>query len=277
MFPGREAGQGPSGWHRHGLCVAHDGCYYRTVLPTLVQKLIRATKGDMMAIAELADQASGGHVAEFFKSSEEKLKEGLETDTRDAVLEMMKQSAYNSTIIRVVVEILAEMIGDEQATQRIGDKWATSAEPRPDLRDIVVGATSIAPAYASTTGPLRRLYIQALRGSFSPEIYTFGFGPELLDALVATRLLPADIAVLAGLEREKSRQISLASHGPELESFERLAQGDFVEMMQDIQSGSGGPVFITHRTQATQNQIKVRRTDKGGRVLSMIKAGRGET
>lgn len=230
----------------------------------------------MMAIAELADQASGGHIAEFFKSSEEKLKVATDADTRDAVLEMAKQVSYNATQLRVVVEILAELIRDEQATRRIDEQWEASSEPRPDLRDVVVGATSIAPAYASTTGPLRRLYIQALRGSYVPDIYTFGFGPELLDALVAARLVPADILVLAGLEKDKARQISLASHGPDLESFERLARGDFVEMMQDINSGNGGPAFITHRTQATQNQIKVRRTDKGGRLLAMIKAGRGE-
>ena len=134
----------------------------------------------------------------------------------------------------------------------------------------------MATAYASTTGPLRRLYIQALRGSYLPDIYTVGFGPELLDALVASRLVTDDIEVLEGLEKDKTRQISLASHGPELESFERLARGDFVEMMQDFVAGHPGPAFITHRTQATLSQIKVRRTDKGGRLLAMIKAGRGE-
>lgn len=229
-----------------------------------------------MAIAELADQANGGHIAESFRSSEDKLKAALDADTRDALLELMKQSAYNATAIRVVLEVLAEMIGDKGANSRIDAKWQASTEPRPDLRDVVVGATSIASAYASTTGPLRRLYIQALRGSYDPEIYTFGLGPELLDALVASRLVPADIAVLAGLEKDKARQISLASHGPELESYERLARGDFVEMMQDITPSNSGPAFITHRTQATQNQIKIRRTDKGGRLLAMIKAGRGE-
>lgn len=230
----------------------------------------------MMAIAELADQASGGHIAEFFKSSEEKLKAATDADTRDAVLEMAKQVAYNATQLRVVIEILAEMIGNEQANKRIDETWQATNEPRPDLRDVVVGATSIAPAYASTTGPLRRLYIQALRGSYVPEIYTFGFGPELLDALVAARLGPEDIRVLASLEKDKARPVSLVSHGPELESFERLARGDFIEMMQEIDSENHGRVFITHRTEATQKQVKVRRTDKGGRLLAMIKAGRGE-
>ncbi|MBZ5709629.1 hypothetical protein [Nannocystis pusilla] len=245
------------------------------MLPVLVQKLLRATRGDMQAIAELADQASGGHIAEFFKSSEEKLKSVTDADTRDAVLEMAKQVAYNATQLRVVVEILAELNGSQQAMTRIDEKWASSSDPRPDLRDVVVGATSIAAAYGSTTGPLRRLYIQALRGSYAPEIYTFGFGPELLDALVVARLVPADIEALAGLGN-LMRQIDLISHGPELESFERLARGDFVEMMQPSPSVGGPLAFITHRTQATRSELKIRRTDKGRRLLAMIKAGRGE-
>lgn len=246
------------------------------MLPALVQKLLRATHGDMMAIAELADQANDGHLAAFFRSSDDKLKAATDADTRDAVLEMAKQVAYNGTMLRVVVEILAEMIGDEQATKRIDEKWAASEDPRPDLRDVVVGATGLARAYGSTTGPLRRLYVQALRGSYAPEIYTFGFGPELLDALVSARLVPADIAVLEGLVKSKMRQLSLSSHGPELESFERLARGDFVEMIQVLDAHGSGPAFITHRTQATQNQIKVCHTDKGLRLLAMIKLGRGE-
>lgn len=250
--------------------------YPGAVLPTIVKKILGAYKGDILTIAELADQASGGHVADAFKTSEEKLKSALDADTRDAVLELMKLSAYNFSAIRVVFEILDELLRDEQAMRRIDEKWSASTEPRPNLRDVVVGATSIAPAYASTTGPLRRLYIQALRGSYVPEIYTFGFGPELLDALVAARLVPADIAVLAGLEKEKTRQISLASHGPELESFERLARGDFVEMLQESPTVGGEIAFITHRTQARRTDIKVRRTDKGSRLLAMIKAGRGE-
>lgn len=249
------------------------------MLPALVQKLLRATKGDMVAIAELADQANGGHIAEFLKSSDEKLKAGIEADTRDAVLEMAKQVAYNATQLRVVIEILSELVGDARASQRLDEKWTAAGVdggPRPDLRDVVVGATKIADAYSSTTAPLRRLYVQALRGSYAPEIYTFGFGPELLDALVAARLVPVDIDVLAGLEKERARPISLSSHGPELESYERLARGDFIEMMQDVSTGHVVAAFITHRTQATQSQVKVRRTDKGGRLLAMIRAGRGE-
>lgn len=246
------------------------------MLPTIVQKLLKATQGDLSAIAELADQANGGHVAEFFKSSEEKLKAGVDADTRDAVLEMAKLVAYNATQLRVAIEIIAELVRDKQISNLIESKWTGNSEPQPDLRDVIVGAVSIAPAYATTTGPIRQLYIQALRGSYAPEIYTFGFGPELLSALIAARLAPADIEALATLERDRTRQLSLESHGAELESFERLAHGDFVEIMQIANSDTGAPVFITHRTQATQRQIKIRRTDKGARLLKMIKIGSGE-
>lgn len=245
-----------------------------------VKKFLAVLKGDPLAMAEFIDQETGGHLAEFFKTSQERLDRGISADINDAVAEMWRKVEHSATQLRIVVEIIDLLVGDQSAMDSVDAKWAAAEaagerSPRPDLRDIVVGATGIAPAYASTTGPLRRLYIEALRGSYAPPIYTFGLGPELLDALVAARLVPVDITYLEGIEKNKTVTLSLASHGVELESYERLASGDFVEMMQDLQGGTG-VTFITHRTQATQNLIKVRQTTKGSRLLAMLKAGRGE-
>ena len=247
----------------------------------IVKNLLAVLHGDPLATAKFIDQETGGHLAEVFKTSQERLDSGIAADINSAVLEMARKVDHSATQLRIVIEILDQLVGDKAATDLIEAKWAAAEaagdhSPRPDLRDVVVGATSIARAYGSTTGPLRRLYIQALRGSYAPHIFSFGLGPELLDALIAARIVPIDITFLESVEKQKTLSLSLVSHGAELESYERLASGDFVEMMQDINAGTGGPAFITHRTQATQNQIKVRQTTKGSRLLAMLKAGRGE-
>ena len=154
----------------------------------LVKKLLAVLHGDPLGTAEFIDQETGGHLAEFFKTSQERLDKGIGEDINGAVLEMARKVDHSATQLRIVIEILDQLVGDKAAMDVLDAKWdaaeaAGERSPRPDLRDIVVGATSIAPAYASTTGPLRRLYIQALRGSYAPPIYTFGLGPELLDAL----------------------------------------------------------------------------------------------
>jgi hypothetical protein len=246
----------------------------------LVKKLLAVLHGDLLGTAEFMDQETGGHLAEFFKTSQERLDKGIGEDINGAVLEMARKVDHSATQLRIVIEILDQLVGDKAAMDLLDAKWdaaegAGERSPRPDLRDVIVGATSIAPAYASTTGPLRRLYIEALRGSYAPTIYTFGLGPELLDALIAARILPIDIAFLEGIEKNKTVTLSLVSHGAELESYERLASGDFVEMMQSSKGGTFA-TFITHRTQATTSEIKVRQTTKGSRLLAMLKAGRGE-
>lgn len=244
-----------------------------------VKNLLAVLKGDLMGTAKFIDQESGGHLAEFFKSSQERLDAGIAEDINTAVLEMAKRVDHSASQLRIVIEILELLTRDEAAQARIDAQWqaaeaAGEKTPRPDLRDVVVGATTIAPAYAASTAPLRRLYVHALRGSYAPQVFTFGLGPELLEALIAARILPADITFLEELEKSKAVNIMMTSHGPELDSYERLARGDFVELMQE--NRQGGPAFITHRTQATQDRIKVRQTTKGSRLLTMIRAGRGE-
>jgi len=250
------------------------------MLPAIVKTLLAATSGDMEAIGELADQASGGHLAEFFRTSQEKLDSGIAEDTRDAVLEMAKQVAYNGTQLRIVIELVAALVDKADACAEIDRRWSTDTadqSERPELRDVVVGATSIAPAYASSTAPLRKLYVEALRGSYAPEIFTFAFGPELLEALVRSAIIPQDIEVLADLQRSGVREFDLnltTPLKPELENCERLASGGFVEM--SARGPFPGPLCIRHRTEALNPDLKVRITHRGRLLLTMIAAGRGE-
>ena len=122
-----------------------------------------------MAISEIADQASGGHLSELLQTSQEKLDSGLAEDTRDAVLEMAKLVAYNGTQLRIVIELVAALVEKTDACAEIDRRWSAHTvdeSERPELRDVVVGATSIAPAYASSTAPLRKLYVEVLRNGF---------------------------------------------------------------------------------------------------------------
>ena len=240
--------------------------------------LLAAINGDLMAIGEIADQASGGHLTEFLQTSQEKLDSGLAEDTRDAVLEMAKLVAYNGTQLRIVIELVAALVDKADACAEIDRRWSAPTvdeSERPELRDIVVGATSIAPAYASSTAPLRKLYVEALRGSYAPEIFTFAFGPELLEALVRSAIIPKDIEVLADLQHNGIREFNLdAGLKPEIENCERLASGGFVDM--SARGPHPGPLYIRHRTEALNPELKVQITHRGRLLLTMIAAGRGE-
>lgn len=237
-------------------------------------KLLRAATGDITAMGQLADEASGGHVANFFKTRDEVLKEYLDADTRDGFLLLAKQVDFLSTSIVVVLEILNRMVADKEAVEALEKLWEGRKEPRPELRDLVVGATRIEDAYAASTAPLQRLYVDALRGSYAPEIFDFGFGPELMDALIRAGVLPIDVERLEDLKQRGDIQLQLTSADDKLESYERLAAGDFVEMMAHTGT-PGQPLFIRHRTQALHPNIKVRITPRGRRLLTMIAAGRG--
>jgi hypothetical protein len=238
-----------------------------------VGKIIRAAKGDITAMAQLADEASGGHVAGFFKTQDEVLKAHVDAETRDSFLLLAKQVDFLSTSIVVVLEILERVVADQEAIAAMDERWESRASPRPELRDVVVGATRIERAYAGSTRPLQLLYVDALRGSFAPEIFEFGFGPELMDALIQARVLPIDVERLEDLKAKGEIKLQLTSTDEKLESYERLASGDFVEMMHA--GGPGQPLFIRHRTQAVHPAITVRITPRGRRLLKMIAAGRG--
>lgn len=256
------------------------------MLPEILTRLIRAANGDMMTIASLADEVAGGHVKKFFETTQAKLDAATAEDTRDALLEMMKQVGYNATAFQVALEVLQLLHDDVEAVKKIAAEWETRKEPQPDFRDVVVGATIVAPAFASSTGPIRKMYIEALRGSYTPAIFVYGFGEELLNSLIIAKVLPVDIEGLGRLESSSEKlDLSVMTEPPKLppvdtsmeqrlECFERLAHGGFVTMVQQTQTGV--QLFITDRTQATSWGINVRITPKGRRLLTMIRAGRGE-
>jgi len=251
----------------------------------LLEKLISVSQGDLIGVASLADDVAGGHIKKYFEDTQANFDAALAEDTRDALLEMWKQVQYNATGFRIVREIVELLHGDLQAVQRLTAKWdAQPSETPPELRDLVVGAATIAPAFASSTAPLRRMYIEALRGSFAPELFTFSFGPELLNALVESGVLPGDLVVLSTLTQTTNTFIDLNEHrhgklSPEhaelLESYERLAKGGFVDMLPQSHDGKG-PIVIKHRTEATYSKVRVLATPRGRRLLTMMKAGRGE-
>lgn len=240
-------------------------------------KLIALSKGNPVAVLETADAASGGHVEKFFKTSQEKFGDASDQMVRDGFLEMSKLVQYNGTAIRVMIEILTEVLGNEDVTARFSQAWGASTEEPPELRDVIVGAAQIVSAYASTTRPIRHLYLDALRGSYSPEIFTFGFGPELLDALIDSRLIPSDIDVLRELVRQEKHSFKLLPGYSKIDACERLATVDFIEMHQDQRARSSDRVlFIKKRTDAASEHITARPTMKGRRLLNMIDAGRGK-
>ncbi len=238
-----------------------------------IQKLLKACKGDPVAMGQLADASSGGHMAEFCRTQDELLNEEIDRDVRDGYLGVAKQVQFLSTAMIMVLEIAELLVKDNEAAEALSQRWQKHGGEPPPLRDILTGAARIESAYSSATRPLQRLYVNALRGSYAPEIYEFGFGPELMDVLIQARLVPVDLEVLEDLRAKGGREIALDSIGEELESFERLAAGDCVEMRQVAQGR--GKIFIRHRTDAVSPTIKVRITARGRRLLTMISAGQG--
>lgn len=254
-------------------------------IPELLEKLISVSEGNLLAIASLADDVAGGHIKKALESTQSKFDAALAEDTRDALLETMKLVQYNATTFRIVQEIIGLLHDDVSALQSLTAKWAAQpGQTPPDLRDVVVGAATIAPTYASSTGPLRRMYIEALRGSFAPEIFTFAFGPELLDALIVSGTLPGDIDTLITLSTTNNEFIDLnelrhgkldANRSELLEVCERLAKGGFVDLLPQQHDGAG-PVVVRHRTEALHSKLRIVMTRRGHRLLTMMKAGRGK-
>ena len=115
-------------------------------------KLLRAVAGDITAMGQLAEEASGGHVANFFKTQDEVLKEHLDVDTRDGFLLLAKQVACNSTSILVVLEILNRMVADKEAAEALEKLWEGRKEPRPSSAT----SSSAPPASRAPTRPRPR-------------------------------------------------------------------------------------------------------------------------
>lgn len=234
-------------------------------------KLLRAASGDPSAMAQLADAASGRNMERFFTTQDEVLEGEIDKMTRDGFLEVAKQVDFLSTSVIMVLEILERLISDTEAAAALEELWSGS-DSAPPLRDLISGAARIEGEYARTTAPIQRLYVDALRGSFAPAIYDYGFGPELMDALLRSGVGPVEIEHLADLRDLGEAVMQLTTVNEKLESYERLTDGDFVEMMQ---GAAGQRIFIRHRTEAVHPQIKVRITPRGRRLLMMIAAGRG--
>ena len=95
-----------------------------------------------------------------------------------------------------------------------------------------------------------------------------------MEALIQAGVLPIDVERLEDLKQRSDIQLQLTSADDKLESYERLATGDFVEMMAHTGT-PGQPLFIRHRTQAHDPKLKIRITPRGRRLLTMIAAGRG--
>lgn len=166
---------------------------------------------------------------------------------------------------------------------KIEAKWdAALDQARPDLRDVVAAAAALAPTYMASSGPLCRMYIEAIRGSFAPEIYEFSRGPEIMTALLKAGIRPDDIEVLDKLSQTTADFLMLTKaltgdlEDVKLEACERLAAGGFIDIVNKAMAENGHKIFITHRTEATSWNVTVRITERGRKLLVMMKAGRGQ-
>jgi hypothetical protein len=232
---------------------------------SLLESLLVLSGQDLLAVTRLADAASGGHLEEYFKSSDTRFAAAVSEDTREFVLDAAKKVSYNGTALSVVFEILRSLHAEVEKVTKLSQKWerATQSDTPPDTRDLVVGATTIAPAFESSTGPIRKMLIEALRGSFTPEIFVPGYSQELLESMIFAKLVPSDIGALSELPPDGRKiDIYTMKEGQtdfDLEPYERLAKGGFVELRQAGVS-SGANYFITDRTQATAPNLLIRRT-----------------
>lgn len=241
------------------------------------KELLGLLTGGPMAIVEAADAASGGHIKDF-KTSLEKLDAAIGEDTRDAALEAMHLAGYNGTRIRVIVEVLRELV---EGMEKLETRWAQRSEPKPEVRDAVNAVAVIADDYVSVPPPRRQILMTALRGSFDPELFLWGLQDELLRRLVEARLGPEDIEVLKQMKPHV--RPSMATTRPHkweeppphpIESMERLARSGFIEIRQPANDTTTIPRFIKSRHEATTSIYTLNITTEGQRLLQMLDAGK---
>lgn len=91
----------------------------RALVFVLARKMLSLLRGDFVTTAEFIDRAAGSHIAEAFRSAQERLERGIEEDINTAVLETAKTVAYNEGQIRVLIEIMAAFLGDDGASVRV--------------------------------------------------------------------------------------------------------------------------------------------------------------
>lgn len=242
---------------------------------TTLRKLMQftGTAGAVTAL-ELADAASGGHIADFLRAEQEKFDDALDADTRDAALQALDLARLNHVRIRLVLDLLGKLVDDQD---RIAHAWAGRPEPAPELEQVVAITSLVATGYTSQPSLVRKeLLLDAMFGAFDPDLFLWGQQDVLLQDLMDARLGRDDIEVLRALAQFGRPRGACTPMDAEMESWERLASRDFVEMMHlDTAPGNPGPRFFRHRTElhGNNNAFQVRPTVKGTRLLQLLDAG----
>jgi hypothetical protein len=225
--------------------------------------------GPGLPALELADSVSGGHMKKAAKTSDELFSSEIDIDTREAALMGLDLARLNDARFRVVLELIQKIIDVED---ELAKRWADRpVEERPELRDLQAGAALVAKGYAQQQShQRRRIIVDALRGSFCPEPYLWGFQDELLRGLIDSRLTESDINVLRSMS--PPQQDILEGDGlltsPKMESYERLANAELVVMR------TSENVVRSRLEIGRSSKVLVYRTHKGGKLLIMLDAGR---
>ncbi|WP_157596312.1 hypothetical protein [Plesiocystis pacifica] len=242
--------------------------------------LLGVWSGNSTSLIKLADAASGGHVEEFFKTSDESANEYMSAEVRDAVLSAMRNSNYDGVQVRAVLLVLKELAEElEKLKSKVAEQWSGRPDSEhPTSRDLAIMASVTARGHANATAPRRALLIKALAGSFSPDVFLWGQQDQLMSILVDNLIHPADIAVLekiSSFRPEDKRKLHSWLQPPhDIDSLARLAKGGLIQIIQA--TGSSQYVhnrFIDDHRQATAERFFLQRTALGSRILKMISAG----
>jgi hypothetical protein len=238
-----------------------------------IRQLLTALKaGPGLEVIELADAVSGGHIKAATKTSTEHFADALDTDTREAALMGLDLARLNEARFRVVLEILEKIIDVQDS---LADRWEKyPVEQRPELRDLQAGAALVAGGYARQQSHQRRqIIIDALRGSFCPEPYLWGFQDELLRGLIESGLTLADFEFLNRLSPSQDLTLSIEEviHSDAMDTYEKLASVDFATIL------AAGNLVRSRYEAAGLSTVQVRRSPKGTKLIEMIEAGRGLT
>lgn len=231
--------------------------------------------GPGFAALEVADSVSGGHIKEAAKISDELFSAAVDDDTRAAALTGLDLARLHDARFRVLLELVGEML---EVQEGYTTAWSTyEAAQRPELRDLQAAAALVATGYArQTSHARRRLIVHALRGSLCPEPYLWGFQDDLLRGLIESGITDSDIDQLRKTDSNSGANSTGGFASPEIESYERLASRDFVIMLATL--AGGGAAVVRTRIECphpiTREQLRIRRTHKGTKLLAMIDAGK---
>lgn len=235
-------------------------------------KLMSFTGGSQVKTGlDLADAATGGHLAEFLKSTQEDVAVAVEEDTRDAALKALDLARLNEVRIGVVLELLEELLGNQKG---LSEAWEGSHHAPPEFAQVVAIASIVATGYTRQPSRVRKeLLLDAMFGSLDPELFVWGQQDELLEGLMSARLGKRDVDALRALD---SGLQGCVPEDARMEHWERLASEGFVAMQTMERAGGSGPAYIVHRTQLRGGvrSFGVTRTPKGDRLLQLLDAGK---